>query len=577
VLERLRRWRPDPVVSAVWAMAVLPVVVAAVRAVVRHWRPIGDNALVALRAQDVFTSHQPLLGTWSSASLEAGTNLNHPGPLLFESVAVPVKLFGSNAGLVLGVALVNVLAITTVAVFAFRRAGRVSAVVLLLGTLYLEFMMGSELLFDPWNPHILMLPCLAMLTCAWGVAEGDRWALPVYLALGSYCVQTHLGYSYLVPGLLVLVLVVRWRAKQRVTRHELIWSGGVVLVLWAQPLVEQFFGAGEGNLSRVLGARGSDGLKIGTSLGARLFASVVTRPPWSARSGFIEAVPYTGYASPGVLRPLDVVGGGPAALRLLVAAVLFGGVVVVALRRRDRTGLTMLATAAAACAVALGSMIIMPVGPIGLTAHQMRWLWPIGVFTWAAVLLVAVRALASEHAATAWVGTALAGVVCVLALPSYQQPAGPDARADLMPTVAALHSKMGPLEGIGTVWLDTSRTPMFDNFDAAVMLELQQRDIPFVVDEPGLVRQVGNDRELRGNADVQLSLLRGREVLRTPVGADRVAMVVSMTDAEFTELQDLDLLVVDGAGLTADEQARYEELLAKADAGSVAVVISAIS
>ena len=81
-------------------MAVLPIVVAAVRAIVQHWRPIGDNALVALRAHDVLTSHQPLLGTWSSASLEAGTNLNHPGPLLFESVALPVKLLGSNAPMI---------------------------------------------------------------------------------------------------------------------------------------------------------------------------------------------------------------------------------------------------------------------------------------------------------------------------------------------------------------------------------------------------------------------------------------------------------------------------------------------
>jgi hypothetical protein len=200
VFERLRRWRPDFVVAAVWAVAVLPVVVAAVRAIVGHWRPIGDNALVALRAHDVLTSHQPLLGTWSSASLEAGKDLNHPGPLLFESVALPVKLLGSNAGLVLGVALVNILAITAVAVFAFRRGGRTGAVVLLLGALYLEFVMGSELLFDPWNPHILILACLAMLTCAWGVAAGDRWALPVYLALGSYCVQTHLGVAVPLAG-----------------------------------------------------------------------------------------------------------------------------------------------------------------------------------------------------------------------------------------------------------------------------------------------------------------------------------------------------------------------------------------
>ncbi len=576
VLERLRRWRPDVVVTAVWAVAVLPVLVAAARALAQHWRPIGDNALVALRAHDVFTSHQPLLGTWSSASLEAGKDLNHPGPLLFESVALPVKLFGSNAGLVIGVAAVNILAITTIAVFAFRRAGRLGAVLLLLGAVYMEFVMGSELLFDPWNPHILILACLAMLTCAWGVAAGDPWALPVYLALGSYCVQTHLGYSYLVPGLLLAALAFRLVGRRAVTKREWWCSAGVLAVLWAQPLVEQFFGEGEGNLSRVLGARGSDGLKIGPSLGMRLFASVVTRPPWTARAGFTEAVPNTGYESPGVLKPLAVMGGTEAVLRLLAAVVVIGVALYIARRRRDTPGLLMVATAVAALTVALASMVIMPVGPIGLTAHQMRWLWPISVFALCSVVLVVVRSVAPEVPAV-WAGAAFAGSVAVLTLPAYVQPAGPSARHDLIPVVAALQDQMGPLEGIGTVWLNTTRTPAFDNFDAAVMLELQRRNVPFVVDEPGLVRQVGNDRRLAGNADVQLYLVRGREVLHPPEGTDRVAIAVSMSNDEFAELTDLDLLAVDGAGMTADEQARYDELLAKADVGSVAVVISPIS
>lgn len=577
VLERLRRWRPDVVVTAVWAVAVLPVLVAAARAIAQHWRPIGDNALVALRAHDVFTAHQPLLGTWSSASLEAGKDLNHPGSLLFESVALPVKLFGSNAGLVLGVAVVNVLAITTIAVFAFRRAGRLGAVLLLLGAVYLEFVMGSELLFDPWNPHVLILACLALLTCAWGVAAGDRWALPVYLALGSYCVQTHLGYSYLVPGLLLAVFAFRLVGRRAVTKREWCWSAGAVGVLWAQPLLEQLFGEGEGNLSRVLGARGSDGLKIGPSLGLRLFASVVTRPPWTARAGFTEAVPNTGYESPGVLKPLAVMGGAEAALRLLLAAVAIGAALYIARRRSDTQGLLMLGTAGAALLVALGSMVIMPVGPIGLTAHQMRWLWPISVFALCSVALVMARATAAAESPAVWVGAVLAGATALLTLPTYVQPAGPAARHDLIPVVAALQDQMGPLEGIGTVWLDTTRTPAFDNFDAAVMLELQRRGVPFVVDEPGLVRQLGNDRRLADNADVQLYLVRGREVLHPPDGTDRVAVAVSMSADEFAELTDLDMLAVDGAGMTADEQSRYEELLAKADVGSVAVVISSIS
>ena len=53
----------------------------------RGFEPIGDNALIELRAWDVFTSDRPLLGTWSSASVATGLDLNHPGPLLFDYFA----------------------------------------------------------------------------------------------------------------------------------------------------------------------------------------------------------------------------------------------------------------------------------------------------------------------------------------------------------------------------------------------------------------------------------------------------------------------------------------------------------
>ena len=104
----LRAATADRLLLGAWLLAVLPVVVAAVRAVRRGWIPMGDDALMSIRAHDVFTAHPPLLGTWSSASLEAGVDLNHPGPLLFDILAVPVRVFGPRAGVAVGVMLVNV-------------------------------------------------------------------------------------------------------------------------------------------------------------------------------------------------------------------------------------------------------------------------------------------------------------------------------------------------------------------------------------------------------------------------------------------------------------------------------------
>jgi hypothetical protein len=76
----------------VTVLAVLPVVVATVRAAARGWLPVGDNAYFAIRARDVLTEHHPLLGTWTSASVSAGTDFNNPGPLLFDLLAIPAKL-----------------------------------------------------------------------------------------------------------------------------------------------------------------------------------------------------------------------------------------------------------------------------------------------------------------------------------------------------------------------------------------------------------------------------------------------------------------------------------------------------
>ena len=55
-------------------VAVVPVAVAAARAIHDGWLPTGDNALSAVRARDLFSiTNLPLLGTWSSASVNAGT------------------------------------------------------------------------------------------------------------------------------------------------------------------------------------------------------------------------------------------------------------------------------------------------------------------------------------------------------------------------------------------------------------------------------------------------------------------------------------------------------------------------
>ena len=297
-------------------MALVPVVVAAVRGVRRGWVPVGDNALHAIRIHDVFTiEHQPLLGTWSSASIDAGIDVNHPGPLLFELLAVPARLVDGSGGIALGVALLNCAAIIGIALFAYRRGGPLFVTAAMAATAALTWSMGSEVLYEPWGPHSALLPFLLYLVLVWSVACGDLVALPFALGTGSLVLQAQLGYALLVPALGVwavagLTLELRRRRRDEPDawpdlrrRVKLIGAaaGGVLVLSWLAPLIEQFTADGKGNLSRLWEAATDSGEALGFGVGARLVASIVSLPPWWFRDSFRDAIESSG--APGGWRP----------------------------------------------------------------------------------------------------------------------------------------------------------------------------------------------------------------------------------------------------------------------------------
>ncbi len=80
-------------VLSVGLAAALPILVAAVYAVVDGWTPMGDDAYIATRAFDVFTDRSPLVGQRSSgASGVLDQTAYNLGPLLFWVMAVPARL-----------------------------------------------------------------------------------------------------------------------------------------------------------------------------------------------------------------------------------------------------------------------------------------------------------------------------------------------------------------------------------------------------------------------------------------------------------------------------------------------------
>jgi hypothetical protein len=527
--------------------AVVPIVVAAVRAVHSGWLPVADNGFFELRSRDVFTGNHPLLGTWSSASRSAGVDFNNPGPLLFDWLALPVKLLAPGPGVAFGVAALNCAAIVGIAVFARRRGGALTVVVAMAASAGLAWTMGSELLFDPWQPHSMLLPFLLYLFLAWSLACGDAVALPWAVGVGSLVVETHLSYGLLVPllGAFGVVAFVAWRRHRRRpvidarVRRILLVALLVGALCWAQPAWEQLTGPGEGNIHRIASNGGRGAAAIGTDLGPRLAAEVLSMPPWWGRSSFADDfVPVVdGPRFPTSItriQGLPTLAKAVGSLATLVAALAAAWFAV---RRSDRTSARALATAALAAAVSVVMACLTPKGEFGIAAHQLRFLWPVAVFLTFALVLTAARFARSPRARTGAVAVMAAATVAfgLANLPTHNQHVGPSYNADAIPYVRDLQRQMVVLQGRGRLLFDARGVAFGEPWTAPVMAELDRRGIPFVVDDAGLVRQVGEGRRQDGPVDGVLMVRQGEAALDGIPGTERVALVRGLSAAEEQE------------------------------------------
>lgn len=533
-------------------VALAPLVTATVRALQRGWLPIGDNAYFELRSRDVFSHHFPLLGTWTSASQSTNTNVNNPGPLFFDLLAIPVKLFNSP-GLVIGVLLINGASVVGIAIVAYRRGGPLVATAAMAMTAGLTWTMGSELLFDPWQPHAMLLPFLCFLVLVWSLACGDLTALPWTVGVSSLVLETHLSYVVLVPVLALwgagaLAWTVRrrrrddpddWPDLRRRVRRIVGVSGGVLLVCWSLPLIEEIRHGRDGNLSLLLSTVGKAKQTVGWGFGARMVASIVSLPPWWMRPSFGDAfVPKTnGRPLAGVQPELANVPTRAAAVASLVVVI---GVLALLLwdarRRGDRTVSAAVATAIVAVFGGLLTAGTLPRGFFGIAPHQFRWLWPISVFALFAALLAVARRLPPAHATQVTGVFAVAALLlAMLNLSTTNQRVGPSADDGSIPSVHTLLRHLGSLDGSGTLLFDVKGLRFAEPYSVPIINELDRRGVEIVVDDDGMVHQLGNARRFTGNVSGRLFLREADSAVADQPGADRVAIAYGLNDAEQRE------------------------------------------
>jgi hypothetical protein len=534
------------------AAIILPIVTAVIRSLRTGWFPIGDNALLFLRTRDVWTEHHPLLGSWTSASLSLGENVNNPGSLYDWLIAPWAHLMSPGPAAAIGVATINIACVIGISVVARRVGGWGFERVMLVVTAVLAWSMGSEMLIDIWQANALILPFVLFLLMMLGLSAGDGALLPWALGVGTLLVQTHVSYAYIFV-FLIMGTAAAWllynRAndidplaalKQGFRSRTTLASVGVLAVLWAQPIIEQLFVEGKGNLARLISNSGGGELSLGPSDAVRIVSAVGVLPPWWGRSGYANTVPVTPLANGELLIP-----GLPALplAALMVIALLSATAGLTMLSRR--AGLHRQAAAGTLMLVAvLGTLVslsILTIGQVGLSPHHVRWIWPMlavvhGVLAWLAVTNIHAR---KPEISWSWATPLTAGLVLAAGLanlPFHAQRSGPVAAYDRMPVMRVVRPGLDQfaldVADRAPVLFDVSNLVVFEPYSATMMMWLQERDVEFRVTDEVLARQLGPSRVASGDESVRVFQLQGTPAITYNGPACPIAVVSALSDVD---------------------------------------------
>lgn len=91
------------------AVAGAPIAISAIRNGMLDWQPSADAAITAVRTNDVFSAHPPLIGLPAFPSVGSTIEYRYLGAPVNYLLAVPVRLFGVTWGIVLGMGILNTL------------------------------------------------------------------------------------------------------------------------------------------------------------------------------------------------------------------------------------------------------------------------------------------------------------------------------------------------------------------------------------------------------------------------------------------------------------------------------------
>jgi hypothetical protein len=357
---------------ALICIAAWPAIATGLSAQHLDWHPSGDWGLLAMRIEDVGHA-TPLLGPYSRFGW------NHPGPLVYWILAIPYHLLGWSArSMLASTALVNAIALGGTVALAWRRGRLPLAALTTLALSILTHTMGPELLRDPWNPYITVLPVALFVMVCWCGADGDRWAWPAAIAVGSFIVQSHIGYAVIVFGVGGTSVLLAWQNRKSVAllpmdrRHRRVLlgiTGFVTLACWLPVLFDQFFRSG--NISAIVS----------------YFLSSSDRPA-GIHDALAQAAANLPLPDVGWLGALRVVGADGAVeggdlLALLLPVSIYGGALAVALAVRARSAVRfqIITGVAVVCGVLATARITGP-----MFGYLIEWWWVLACLWWLSIV-----------------------------------------------------------------------------------------------------------------------------------------------------------------------------------------------
>jgi hypothetical protein len=374
------------------------VIASAIRAVVGGWMPVADQGVIATRAYDVFTTHGPLLGQYTTASEVTGRATYSPGPLLYWLLAVPARV-GPPALLMVTMAAVNTAAVVWIVALARRRGGPVLMLLTAVAMVVLCRSWAPESLHAIYNGAAPLLLFTLLIFLCWSLACGDHRVLPVVTLVASFVVQTHLVFLPPTLGLLAVGLTGLVVARRHVAAHEAaraarerrgVRATVLVAVLvaaatWSAPVYQEIT-ARHGNLTALVATATAPTAKEGGTVARRaVIRAIGVRPRWlrgpratAGRIGSLYGGDYGDTRLADIWAPPGTVATGSAALLLLGLLAL--GATAARRRRGDLVAGAMIALLLCASLGAVAATT-----PVALSATLGYGLWwgsAAGMWVW---------------------------------------------------------------------------------------------------------------------------------------------------------------------------------------------------